>query len=65
MVQFLTKSDADARGGAALSIVKITSTPVLYVGVGQEYSDLKPFDKEIFLETVFGSLDNVDSKKPE
>lgn len=55
----LTKSDADARGGAALSIVKVTSTPVLYVGIGQEYPDLKPFDKELFLETVFGSLDNV------
>ncbi len=61
----LTKSDADARGGAALSIVKITSTPVLYVGVGQEYTDLKPFDKETFLETVFGSLDDVDIKKVE
>jgi fused signal recognition particle receptor len=50
----LTKSDADARGGAALSIVKVTSTPVIYLGVGQEYGDLKPFDKELFLETVFG-----------
>lgn len=50
----LTKSDADARGGAALSIVKVTSTPVVYLGVGQEYEDLKPFDKELFLETVFG-----------
>ena len=59
----LTKSDADARGGAALSIVKITSTPVLDLGVGQEYADLKPFDKEIFLETVFGSLSGVDTKK--
>ena len=59
----LTKSDADARGGAALSIVKITSTPVLYVGVGQEYADLKPFDKETFLESVFGSLSGVDIKK--
>ncbi|MFB5605702.1 MAG: signal recognition particle-docking protein FtsY, partial [Nitrosarchaeum sp.] len=59
----LTKSDADARGGAALSIVKITSTPVLYVGVGQEYTDLKPFDKETFLETVFGSLSGVDIKE--
>ncbi len=59
----LTKSDADARGGAALSIVKITSTPVLYVGVGQEYQDLKPFDKETFLETVFGSLSGVDIKE--
>ena len=56
----LTKSDADARGGAALSIAKITSTPVLYLGVGQEYKDLKPFNKEAFLETIFGSLDDVD-----
>ena len=52
----LTKSDADARGGAALSIVKITSAPILYLGVGQEYPDLKPFDKELFLETVFGKI---------
>jgi len=58
----LTKSDADARGGAALSIVKVTSTPVLFVGVGQEYPDLKPFDKTSFLETVFGSLDDVTLK---
>ncbi len=50
----LTKSDADARGGAALSIVKTTAAPVLYLGVGQEYPDLKAFDKELFLETVFG-----------
>ena len=56
----LTKSDADARGGAALSIVKITSTPVMFVGVGQEYDDLKPFDKETFLETVFGNVENID-----
>ena len=50
----LTKSDADARGGAALSIVKVTNTPILFVGVGQGYKDLKPFDKELFIETVFG-----------
>ena len=59
----LTKSDADARGGAALSIVTITSTPVLYLGVGQEYSDLIPFDKETFLETIFGSLSGVEIKE--
>lgn len=59
----LTKSDADARGGAALSIVKITSTPVLYLGVGQEYIDLKPFDKETFLENIFGVLEDIDVKK--
>ncbi len=56
----LTKSDADARGGAALSIVKVTSTPVIYVGVGQEYDDLKAFDKELFLETIFGKTDQTE-----
>ena len=57
----LTKSDADARGGAALSIVKMTSTPVMYVGVGQEYGDLKPFSKETFLETVFGKIEKSET----
>ena len=60
----LTKSDADTKGGAALSIVKVTSTPVIYVGTGQEYTDLKPFNKETFLKDVFGSLDDVEIKKP-
>ncbi len=50
----LTKSDADARGGAAISIVKVTSSPILYLGVGQEYKDLKSFDKDVFLESLFG-----------
>ncbi len=50
----LTKSDADARGGAAISIVKVTSSPILYLGVGQEYKDLKSFDKDLFLEMIFG-----------
>ncbi|MEO2265411.1 MAG: signal recognition particle-docking protein FtsY, partial [Nitrosopumilus sp.] len=58
----LTKSDADAKGGAALSIVKVTSTPIIYLGIGQEYPDLKPFNKDTFLKDVFGSLDDVDIK---
>ncbi len=64
----LTKSDADARGGAALSIVKVTSTPILYIGVGQEYEDLKEFNRDTFLETVFGSVDktiDIPEIKPE
>ena len=62
----LTKSDADARGGAALSIVKITSTPILYVGVGQEYDDLISFDKNIFLENVFERYEtNLPAPAPE
>ena len=66
----LTKSDADARGGAALSIVKVTSSPIIYVGVGQEYDDIVKFSKKTFLENVFESTDiDVPSlseiKKPE
>ncbi len=50
----LTKSDADVRGGAAISIVAVTKTPVIYIGTGQGYDDLKPFNKDTFLETIFG-----------
>lgn len=60
----LTKSDADARGGAAISIVKVTSTPILYLGVGQEYKDLKPFDKNSFLESLFGT-EEISVSQPE
>src|SRR5689334_19594967 len=59
----LTKSDADARGGAAISIVKVTSSPILYLGVGQEYKDLKSFDKDVFLETLFGPEEVVEEVK--
>ncbi|HVZ62463.1 MAG TPA: signal recognition particle-docking protein FtsY [Candidatus Nitrosotalea sp.] len=59
----LTKSDADARGGAAISIVKVTSSPILYLGVGQEYKDLKLFDKDVFLETLFGPQEVVEEVK--
>ncbi len=55
----LTKSDADARGGAAISIVKVTSSPILYLGVGQEYKDLKPFNKDSFLESLFGPQESL------
>lgn len=40
----LTKLDADAKGGAALSATFVTKKPLLFVGVGQGYDDLRPFD---------------------
>jgi fused signal recognition particle receptor len=48
----LTKADADVRGGAALSIVYTTSKPVLFLGVGQGYGDLVPFDTQKFLDSL-------------
>lgn len=51
----LTKIDADAKGGAAISISYITSKPIVYVGVGQGYDDMIPFDPDKFIESLFGS----------
>jgi fused signal recognition particle receptor len=48
----LTKADADVRGGAALSIVYSTGKPVLFLGVGQSYDDLVPFDTQKFLSSL-------------
>jgi len=48
----LTKADADVRGGAALSIVYSTGKPVIFLGVGQGYGDLVPFDSKKFLNSL-------------
>lgn len=50
----LTKIDADAKGGSAISIAHITSRPVAYVGVGQGYDDMIPFDPDRFIQSLFG-----------
>lgn len=48
----LTKADADVKGGAALSIVCSTGKPILYLGVGQGYDDLAPFDYRKFVDSL-------------
>jgi fused signal recognition particle receptor len=53
----LTKTDADAKGGAAISIVHITGKPIIYLGVGQGYDDLTPFNSESFVGSILG--DNI------
>ncbi len=50
----LTKADADAKGGAALSIVYATGRPLLFLGTGQDYGDLREFDPEWLLERILG-----------
>ena len=49
----LTKSDADSKGGAAISIAYLTHKPILYLGVGQGYDDLDEFDYDAFLDSIF------------
>ncbi|MFX1256268.1 MAG: signal recognition particle-docking protein FtsY [Promethearchaeota archaeon] len=48
----LTKLDADAKGGAALSISYETEKPIIFVGVGQGYDDLEAFDRELFVSNI-------------
>ena len=48
----LTKLDADAKGGTAFSIAHDLKTPILFIGMGQEYGDLKPFDPEWLVNNV-------------
>lgn len=49
----LTKADADSKGGASISIAYITGKPILYLGVGQSYGDLKKFDPQWFVDQLF------------
>lgn len=48
----LTKLDADAKGGAALSISYETKKPILFIGIGQGYDDLEPFDRDQFISNI-------------
>ncbi len=49
----LTKADADAKGGAAISISYTTGKPVLFLGVGQSYKDLVKFEPQWLLARLF------------
>lgn len=51
-VNILTKIDADAKGGAALSISYETKKPIIFIGMGQGYDDLIPFNKEFFISSI-------------
>jgi len=48
----LTKADADAKGGAALSIAISLKKPIFFLGTGQGYSDLVQFKKSWFLKQM-------------
>jgi len=50
----LTKIDADAKGGAALSIAKTIGKPIAYVSIGQEYEEFLRFDADWMVGRIFG-----------
>jgi fused signal recognition particle receptor len=46
----LSKADIDEKGGASISISYITKKPILFIGTGQGYLDIKPFNKDEIIE---------------
>ncbi|MFQ5816247.1 MAG: signal recognition particle-docking protein FtsY [Candidatus Hydrothermarchaeaceae archaeon] len=48
----LTKADADAKGGSAISISYIIEKPIFFLGTGQGYDDLIEFDPEWFINEL-------------
>ncbi|MFC0445240.1 signal recognition particle protein [Pseudidiomarina halophila] len=53
----LTKTDGDARGGAALSIRHITGKPIKFLGVGEKNNALEPFHPERVASRILGMGD--------
>jgi signal recognition particle subunit SRP54 len=53
----LTKTDGDARGGAALSIKAVTDKPIKFIGTGEKLDQLEPFHPERMASTILGMGD--------
>ena len=53
----VTKLDSDTRGGAVLSVTKVTGKPVKYVGVGEKLEDLETFHPDRMADRILGMGD--------
>jgi len=52
----LTKVDADVKGGTAISVAAVTGKPILFVGTGQGYEDLEPFEPRRYAEKILQGI---------
>ena len=53
----LTKLDGDTRGGACLSIKKVTGKPIKFCGVGEKMGDIEPFYPDRMANRILGMGD--------
>ncbi len=53
----LTKADGDARGGAALSVRRVTGKPIKFLGVGEKTEALEPFHPDRMASRILGMGD--------
>lgn len=51
----LTKADMDTKGGAAISITHTIKKPIMFLGVGQGYDDVIPFEPEKIVNELLGA----------
>jgi fused signal recognition particle receptor len=50
----LTKLDADAKGGSAISMATVIGKPILFATVGQNYDDIVSFEPDKMVEQIIG-----------
>ena len=55
----LTKIDGDARGGAALSMKKVTGAPIKFMGTGEKIDEFEPFHPDRLASRILGMGDVV------
>ncbi len=55
----LTKTDGDARGGAALSVREITGKPIKFLGTGEKVDGIEPFHPDRVASRILGMGDVV------
>jgi fused signal recognition particle receptor len=49
----ITKLDGSAKGGFIIGIFDEFKIPIKYLGIGEGISDLQPFDRDLFIESLF------------
>ena len=50
----LTKLDGTAKGGIVVGISHQLKIPIKFIGIGEKFDDLRPFDASDFVEAIFG-----------
>ena len=51
----VSKLDGTAKGGVVLAIADELGIPVRFIGVGEQLDDLQPFDRDAFVDALFGT----------
>lgn len=57
----LTKLDGTAKGGIIVAIAKKSGLPIRFIGVGEDVTDLRPFDAEEFIHALFDQPETINN----